>query len=289
MGLSSVTGRSESRRVGSPASDSRGRFRLIDRLELEARPARKSNPDAENRALHKLAQCVGDEPHDVLHGLLTLAIKLCGGGPETSSSGVSLLETTPDGKQQFRWVAMAGQLADHVGGTTPRDFSPCGECLDRGQPVLFARPDLRFKYFLETGIEFTECLVIPFAVPNRTEPLGTIWVVSHPPVRHQFDLEDQRVMQSLAAFTAAAYSLSRDREEADRNRRETEERIAVMSRDVRAPLHTIAGCADLISLGVQGPLTDEQADAVDMIKKTGARLSEVVRTALETSLPGAAH
>ncbi len=40
------------------------------------------------------------------------------------TSGLSLLHKNDRG-QFFHWDAMAGVLRDKVGGTTPRNFSPC--------------------------------------------------------------------------------------------------------------------------------------------------------------------
>ncbi len=235
----------------------------------------------ENRALHRLADCAGEEPHAVLQALLSLALELCGGGANASTSGISMLEVMPDGTEQFRWVALAGKLADHIGGTTPRGFSPCGVCLDRGGPVLFARPDLKFTYFLDAGVEFTEGLVLPFVTAGDKEPMGTIWVVSHPPVRHIFDSEDVRVMESLGKFAASAYSLARDRDAAMKKRRVYQDGLASVSHDLRTPLHTIAGYVEMLAMGVQGPVNGEQAQSLERIKKTEKFLSDVVSDLLE--------
>lgn len=187
-----------------------------------------------------------------------------------------MLEVAPDGTEQFRWVALAGKLADHIGGTTPRSFSPCGVCLDRGGPVLFARPDLKFTYFLDAGIEFTEGLVLPFTTGGDNQPMGTIWVVSHPPARHVFDSEDVRLMESLGKFAASAYSLARDRDAAEKKRRVYQDGLASVSHDLRTPLHTISGYVEMLALGVQGPVNGDQSQSLERIKKTEKFLSDVV-------------
>jgi len=93
--------------------------------QLELRPSRAPDFQAENAALHSLAQHLADQPEALLGTLANVAVALC---CPTGSAGVSLLEPTDAGEDVFRWVALAGQLAAHVGGTTPRDFSPCGTC-----------------------------------------------------------------------------------------------------------------------------------------------------------------
>jgi hypothetical protein len=254
------------------ASHSRARERARE-IEIEARsvrtnPARaEANPERESLGLRRIAENAGDEPYAVLQGLLTAALELCGGGAQTSTAGVSLLEPTPEGGQQFRWVALAGCLTAHVGGTTPRHFSPCGVCLDRNGPVLFARPELKYTYFQAAGLEFTEGLVVPFTSSFHPVPLGTIWVISHPPVRHRFDAEDVRLMKSLGSFAASAYSLAAARDSADSTRRRNQDVVVEMSQEMRTQLNTISGFVDLLSLGVKGDLSDGQAEYVGRIKK----------------------
>ena len=46
-----------------------------------------------------------------------------------------------NGEQIFRWVAATGAMGTYIGGTTPRDFSPCGICLERNCAQLFSHPE----------------------------------------------------------------------------------------------------------------------------------------------------
>lgn len=56
-----------------------------------------------------------------------MAIELCRAG----TTGLSLLEKDAKAGEVFRWTNLAGKLETHVGGATPRGFSPCGITLDR--------------------------------------------------------------------------------------------------------------------------------------------------------------
>ena len=203
---------------------------------LASRPARPANLQAENAALHGLARHLADGREALLSTLTHIALELCA---SSGSAGVSLLEDTPDG-QVFRWVALAGQLAPYVGGTTPRDFSPCGGCLDRNSPQLYRYPDRLFTYFAAAKPTIVEGLVLPLSI-NGTA-LGTIWVVSHDE-SHGFDAEDVRVMSRLADFTAAAYRLNQEVAERKRSEaalREMDERkdrfLATLAHELRQPL-----------------------------------------------------
>ena len=234
---------------------------------------RLSTSARETAGLRDIANSVTEEPYAILLGLLTAAVELCGGGAETSSAGVSLLEDTPEGGQQFRWVAMSGCLAAHVGGTTPREFSPCGECLDHGGPIILKRPDLKFPYFGAAGIEFTEGLVVPFNDTVRGTSLGTIWVVSHPPLRQRFGPEDVALMERLTGFAASVYRLAIVATSAEGTRRTYRNVVAGVSREMRSPLNTIAGCMEVLTLDAQAGLTAAQLDSI-------ARTSKAVKLLL---------
>lgn len=228
---------------------------------------RLSSSVRETLGLHNIAKSVAEEPYAVLTGLLNAALALCGGGADTSSAGVSLLETAPDGGQQFRWVAMAGRLEAHVGGTTPRGFSPCGECLNKNRSIILKRPDLKFPYFGAAGIEFTEGLVVPFYDTVRSIPLGTIWVVSHPPARRRFGREDVALMERLTGFAASVYRLATAATSADGTRRIYRDVVASVSHDMRTPLNTIAGCVEVLTLEARDILTAAQSDSLARIAK----------------------
>src|SRR5690349_6165106 len=170
---------------------------ILTDVELKLRPARRAAFAAENEALHTLARLLIDQPEALPRRLAEIALELCGAG----SAGVSLLEDTPDGTV-FRWTALVGQLGSYEGGCTPRRFSPCGLCLDRGEAILVIDPARRFDYFNDIDAPISEGLILPlFGAGKRS--LGTLWVVAHPGTR-QFDREDLRVMSRLADFTALA-------------------------------------------------------------------------------------
>lgn len=163
---------------------------------LAQRSPRTSNLQAETQALHALARQLAEQSQTMLKTLVTVAKDLCQAG----TAGVSLLDVTPDGEEVFRWSAIAGVLAGSEGGTTPRNFSPCGICLDHQAPQLYSYPERYFTYLRQAKPTIVEGLVIPLM--NATQALGTIWIVSHDEAR-QFDAEDVRIMTSLADFTAA--------------------------------------------------------------------------------------
>jgi hypothetical protein len=163
----------------------------------------------ENAAFRELARHMGDNPDQLLQKLVEIALRLC----TADTVGVSVEETDEDGARIFRWVAMAGALKHLIGGTTPRNFSPCGVCVDSNQPLLMERLDRAYPYFSEAPLPFVEALLLPWEVEG--EPAGTLWIVSHNNER-KFDREDVRVMECLATFASGAIRMKETQQEAHR-------------------------------------------------------------------------
>jgi signal transduction histidine kinase len=164
--------------------------------ELSRRPARPPDYAAENRALVALVEAMTAAPDDILQYLAETALDLC----RADSAGLSLLDTE---RRRFRWAAVAGRWANHLGGGTPRDFGPCGTVLDRDAALLFSRPERHYQYLDFAKPYMEEGLLIPFYVGKQA--VGTIWILAHEPSR-KYDSEDLRVMTNLAHFAAAAYA-----------------------------------------------------------------------------------
>jgi two-component sensor histidine kinase len=169
---------------------------------LAARPVAAPDHRGEALALQELGRVMADEPAEVLPRLVKLAMEICG----AESAGVSVLESEAG---QFRWLGLAGSLAVFEGATTPRDFSPCGICLDRHGPVLMAHPELVYGWIRDANITIPEVLLVPLFV-GREAPLGTLWIVA--PAGRQFDREHVRALAALATFTGLALRMIRNEE-----------------------------------------------------------------------------
>lgn len=76
----------------------------------------------------------------------------------------------------------------------------------------------------------------------------------------------ERVAQSARADAEAA------RAEAEAANRVKADFLAVMSHELRTPLNAIGGYSDLISMGVHGPVTEEQLGALGRIKRSQTHL-----------------
>jgi PAS domain S-box-containing protein len=165
--------------------------------ELDRRPLRAPDFEAENQALVALAQALANSPRSILQTLADTILDVL----RCDSAGISLL--TRDEKR-FYWPAIAGVWKPHIGGGTPRDFGPCGDVLDRNMPLMFSHVERRYDYFSPVTPPVEECLLVPFYVQGKA--VGTIWAIAHSD-RRKFDAEDMRQLVSLAQFTSSAYQV----------------------------------------------------------------------------------
>jgi two-component sensor histidine kinase len=241
--------------------------------ELRLRPVQPPNVEAEIAAIHRLANAMAADPSSIFQECADLALELC----RADTCGISLRERTDAGEDVFRWIAMAGRLKDHLHGTTPRFFSPCGICVDSNAPLLMRRPELVYKY-LDVGPPFQDVLLIPLTEKgSRIE--GTIWIVAHDPAR-KFDAEDTRVMQRLAVFTATALQMSHVVKEA----RAVAAQKEVLSSELEHRIkNTLQMTASLLRLQV-GTITDPIARAaVETARRRVLALSQTHRIGADSA------
>jgi two-component sensor histidine kinase len=188
--------------------------------------------EAEIQAMHSLARAVLESSDDVLARFAETALKLCRAG----SAGIALLEVHPSGEEMFRWAALAGALAPHVGSWMARSASPCGLCLERGEPILLADPPRHFAHFAELGVPIVEQLVLPL-IGVEQEPLGAIWIVAHDEAR-KFNRADVETMQRLADYAAVTLEIARRTASQRRLAAELDHRVKNLLLNVQAMVLT---------------------------------------------------
>jgi hypothetical protein len=129
-----------------------------------------------------------ERPEDVLQELVNVAVTCCG----ADSAGISLEEPNDSGEPTFRWIAISGTFEQYVGGRTPRFFSPCGTCLDRGRAQLYRVTKPYYDFLGVVASPISDGLLIPWEADRIR---GTIWAVSH-----NSELQDYELLRSLADF-----------------------------------------------------------------------------------------
>jgi signal transduction histidine kinase len=232
--------------------------------ELATRPARAPDSDRENQALLQLAVEMGHPSRHVLQRAAEVALGLCSGG----TAGVSIIEHR-EGKERFRWHAVAGALRDHLWSVAPHDTSPSSVAADRKTVQLFIRPDRHFRHLAELKPPILEMLVAPFQVDGRMG--GAIWVAAHDRVR-RFDAEDARVLGNLGHVAAPAYQAYCIVEGLRDSNRRKDDFLAMLSHEMRNPLAAMSNAVKYLSQ--RATLDVDQLRARGVVQR---QLAQVIR------------
>ena len=164
---------------------------LLDSDEFLSRRHREERAtDRETLAIRRLQEGHFESSQAVLQELVEIAVDCC----HADSAGISVEEVNEKSELQFRWIVVAGSFARYLNGTTPRFYSPCGTCIDRGVAQHF---QVTHPYYNFLGVN-AEPIKDGILIPWRSEGmLGTLWLVSHS-AKDAFDKSDYEFLHTIA-------------------------------------------------------------------------------------------
>ncbi len=146
-----------------------------------------------------------------------------------------------------------------------------------------SRSEDNMKLLRELGIGAV--IVVPLIA--RENVLGAMTFIT-PEAGHPYTEEDRALAQDLAARCAMAIDNARLYLEAQRARHEAEaanraksQFLAMTSHEIRTPINAIIGFAQLIELGLAGPVTEQQRAHLERIHASSQHLLGLVNEVLD--------
>jgi len=123
------------------------------------------------------------------------------------------------------------------------------------------------------GRFLTDCVVMQVLERRKFE--DALLRAKHAAEQARAELEDAN-----DALRARSQELEHQRSIADEANRAKSTFLAVMSHELRTPLNAIAGYAQLLELGVHGPVTEAQREALDRILRSQRHLLRLINDVL---------
>jgi PAS domain S-box-containing protein len=134
------------------------------------------------------------------------------------------------------------------------------------------------------ALQFSSIIVVPLIARGLT--IGALTLCMTESGRH-YDEADLALVQDLTQRAAVAVDNARLYRDAERARAEAEaanrakgEFLAVMSHELRTPLNAIGGYAELMEMGIRGPVTAQQREDLERIQRSQKHLLGLINEVL---------
>ena len=200
---------------------------------------------------------------------------------DAQTSTVYLVSADHTTLQLVRSIGYVNEIPDEW-ARMPLDASyPVAEAVRTGKPVFVAtHAEWRERFagptWLPASNDDLSWAALPLMIDGRMlGALGLRFARAGP-----FTSDERSFMIALAHQCAQALERARLYVEAQSANHAKSQFLAVMSHELRTPLNAIAGYAELLVMGVHGPITAEQRDALGRLQRSQRRLLSLVNDVL---------
>jgi signal transduction histidine kinase len=174
-------------------------------------------------------------------------------------------------RQPPDWTALTGLPRVLREGVT--EFYPV---IDDAMLVASARSPEELALLREIG--FTAYLCVPLRARGRV--MGAITLCMTESGRH-YDAADRLLAEELAHRAGLAVEHAELYREAQQANAAKTQFLAVMSHELRTPLNAIGGYAELLALGIRGPVTTAQGEDLERIRRSQQHLLTLINDVLD--------
>jgi PAS domain S-box-containing protein len=263
--------------VGAVVRDVTGRVRSIERERAQARRREQSYALAE--ALVGAVTTREVIASVVEHGAAAMA-----------ADGCVVALRSPDGRfiDLLGADGMPSDVADEWKRFAISAPTPLSYVARTGDPLFLESAADWHAHFpalarLAADVGHSANVVVPLAIGGQ--PIGALGLAFEKARRFS---EDERAFAqilarqcSLALERARLLEAERDaRSEADAANEVKTQFLATMSHELRTPLNAIGGYAELLEMGIHGPVTDEQRDVLERIQRSQHHLLSLINNVL---------
>ncbi|RMG95267.1 MAG: GAF domain-containing protein [Chloroflexi bacterium] len=203
----------------------------------------------------------------VLNLALSWAVKLT----RADGGSIGLLEETEDGNKELRLLVVEGN-DEHT--ETRRvlttDHPVLARILEQGESILLHKvsPEEAID-----GSPATEQLCVPIRYDGEITGLLTLETYQEKRIRK----EDISFVERVADRAAVAIKNARLYEAIQAANKAKSDFISIVTHELRLPMTSIKGYTDLLLSGMTGPLTDQQKEFLEVVRRNLVRMGDLIR------------
>ncbi len=208
-----------------------------------------------------------------LDRVLSLALDWAVSLTNADSGSIGLMETVEDdenGEQVLRLLAYKGDIQLSKLPTVPTSHPVLAQVLAEGEAVLLTAVSAEQAINGQPG---AEQLAVPIQQEKQT--IGLITLKCQ--YEHDLNTEDGDFVVRLADRAAVAIKNAQLYEEIKAINKAKSDFVSVVTHEIRLPMTSIKGYADLLASGMVGDLNDQQTEFLEVIRRNLGRMSDLIR------------